>query len=92
MCAKNGDLKLTLTDSSSLRFELLETLLWEPEQGFFLGDLHLQRMTRSAAYFGFAFDRTGLKKRLWDLSQAFSQGLSQGLSQEVEGRSPIGFE
>jgi para-aminobenzoate synthetase / 4-amino-4-deoxychorismate lyase len=33
-------------------FALLETLLWEPGGGFLLLDQHLQRLGRSAAYFG----------------------------------------
>jgi para-aminobenzoate synthetase/4-amino-4-deoxychorismate lyase len=36
-------------------FELLETLRWTPESGFFLLDRHLERMQTSARYFGMAF-------------------------------------
>ena len=32
-------------------FQLLETMLWEPENGFFLLHEHLQRLGKSAAYF-----------------------------------------
>lgn len=38
-------------------FDLLETLLWSPGQGWVLLEHHLQRLSRSAEYFGFAFDR-----------------------------------
>ncbi|HEU0055260.1 MAG TPA: aminodeoxychorismate synthase component I, partial [Longimicrobium sp.] len=38
-------------------FRLLETLLWEPGEGYFLLDGHLERLSRSAAYFGFRCDR-----------------------------------
>jgi len=38
-------------------FELLETLLWEPENGFFLLDRHLDRMAAAAEYFCRSFDR-----------------------------------
>lgn len=38
-------------------FDLLETLLWTPEAGYFLLELHLQRLLESAAFFGFAGDR-----------------------------------
>ncbi len=37
-----------------MRFELIETLRWS--NGFFLLDLHLQRLKDSATYFEFAFD------------------------------------
>ncbi len=36
-------------------FDLIETLLWE-EGGYFLMDLHLQRLRKSAEHFGFPFD------------------------------------
>ncbi|HZD51613.1 MAG TPA: aminodeoxychorismate synthase component I, partial [Woeseiaceae bacterium] len=41
-------------------FELLETLLWRPEEGWVLRDAHLARMADSAAYFDFTFDRARL--------------------------------
>jgi para-aminobenzoate synthetase/4-amino-4-deoxychorismate lyase len=34
-------------------FSLLETLLWTPEEGYFLLEYHLQRLRDSAAYFDF---------------------------------------
>jgi para-aminobenzoate synthetase/4-amino-4-deoxychorismate lyase len=37
-------------------FRLLETLLWEPDRGFFLPGPHLARLRESARYFGFVFD------------------------------------
>lgn len=36
-------------------FELVETMLYEEGSGYFLLDRHLERLRRSAAYFGFAF-------------------------------------
>ncbi len=38
-------------------FELLETLRWEPGEGWWWLDLHLDRLESSAHYFGFRFDR-----------------------------------
>lgn len=38
-------------------FSLLESLLWEPGSGYFLLDEHLERMRRSARYFGYQFDK-----------------------------------
>ena len=45
-------------------FRLLETLLWEPEGGFFLLDGHLDRLMDSAAYFGFRCDAGAVRARL----------------------------
>jgi para-aminobenzoate synthetase/4-amino-4-deoxychorismate lyase len=47
-------------------FELVETILYHPHQGYWLLARHLQRLSRSAAYWGFAFvdeDITGALAR-----------------------------
>ncbi|MFN3690786.1 MAG: aminotransferase class IV, partial [Fimbriimonadales bacterium] len=38
------------------QFELLETMLWRAGRGYFLLEKHLQRLRRSAEYFGFDVD------------------------------------
>jgi para-aminobenzoate synthetase/4-amino-4-deoxychorismate lyase len=38
-------------------FELLETMRWDPGDGFAFLDEHLDRLEGSATYFGFCFDR-----------------------------------
>jgi len=45
-------------------FELLESLLWEPKNGYFLLDRHLQRLERSADYFNFPLSLTEASKAL----------------------------
>lgn len=45
-------------------FSLLETLLWTPDKGFFLGDRHLGRMRDSAAFFGFPLDEQDFRGSL----------------------------
>jgi para-aminobenzoate synthetase/4-amino-4-deoxychorismate lyase len=45
-------------------FELFETLLWTPDDGFLLLDFHLDRMAKSAEYFGFEFDRKNVLNAL----------------------------
>jgi para-aminobenzoate synthetase/4-amino-4-deoxychorismate lyase len=47
-------------------FELLETLLWRAGRGYFLLEKHLQRLQRSAEYFGFAFDEATVRRLLRD--------------------------
>lgn len=42
-----------LTDPPQKEFSLFETLLWTPEEGYFLLDRHIARMLDSAEYFGF---------------------------------------
>ncbi len=45
-------------------FELIETLLWTPEDGFFLREKHLARMQDSADYFGFLFSSTEFENQI----------------------------
>jgi para-aminobenzoate synthetase/4-amino-4-deoxychorismate lyase len=45
-------------------FKLLESLLFEEGSGYFLLERHLQRLCRSAAYFGFAIAQETLRKIL----------------------------
>ena len=50
-----------LTGVRNNRHDLLETLLWEPEKGYFLLDYHFDRLQRSAQYFDYRFDLTPIK-------------------------------
>jgi para-aminobenzoate synthetase/4-amino-4-deoxychorismate lyase len=45
-------------------FDLLESVLWTPERGFYLLDQHLQRLQDSAAYFQFDLMMERLKQEL----------------------------
>lgn len=38
-------------------FDLLETLLWRPDEGFWLLDAHLERLAAAAAFFGIVWNR-----------------------------------
>jgi para-aminobenzoate synthetase/4-amino-4-deoxychorismate lyase len=57
------------------KFQIIETILWESEKGFFLLDLHLQRLAQSAAYFNFPSNAQLLRAELerqaasWSLPQ-----------------------
>jgi len=48
-------LKGSVLGRRPMRFELLETLRWTPEQGYYLLDRHFERLRESADYFDFAF-------------------------------------
>lgn len=45
-------------------FDLLETLLWTPEDGYALRERHVQRLIESAAYFGYPCDRAAVERAL----------------------------
>ncbi len=52
-------------------FELLETMRWSEEEGYFLLDLHLQRLAESAEYFDFPLNLANIKERLISMSTDF---------------------
>ncbi|MFC1467866.1 aminodeoxychorismate synthase component I [Verrucomicrobiota bacterium] len=56
---------LTLTESRP-RFQLLETLLFEPSKGIFLLEKHLERLEQAANYFNFKCDLPAVEKELAD--------------------------
>ena len=45
-------------------FQLIETILWQPKQGFRLLAQHLERLENSAAYFSYPCNREDLAKNL----------------------------
>ncbi len=45
-------------------FKLLETLLWTPQEGYFLLDRHLRRLQQSAQYFQFPLDLAAVEQQL----------------------------
>lgn len=60
------EVKTRVLSQKRPEFELLETILWSPEEWFFLLPYHLQRMEDSAAYFEFDFNKTTVTKALED--------------------------
>jgi para-aminobenzoate synthetase / 4-amino-4-deoxychorismate lyase len=53
------------------RFELLETIRWEPPDGYFLLPYHLRRLGESAEYFGFRLSVSQLRAKLTSAAGAF---------------------
>jgi len=49
-------------------FDLLESILWTPEQGYFLLPYHLARLLASAVYFSFSADRDAICTKLDSLA------------------------
>jgi para-aminobenzoate synthetase/4-amino-4-deoxychorismate lyase len=54
-------------------FCLFETMLWTPEEDFFLLDRHLARLAASAGYFGFGFDMAKVRKTLQEAVLGFAR-------------------
>lgn len=59
-------LKMKFLTDPVRRFELIETMLYEPGQGVWLFDRHLQRLSSSASYFGFAYNEASAKRAIND--------------------------
>jgi len=54
-------LKMKFLTDPVRRFELIETMLYEPGNGIWLRGYHMARLAASAAYFGFAFDAAKMR-------------------------------
>jgi len=64
-------LKARVLTERTHEFSLLETILWTPQNGYFLLEKHIERMRDSADYFGFSFSRENIKQHLEKLSAEF---------------------
>lgn len=64
-------LKSKFITRNPARFELIETIRWD--NGFFLIDLHLQRLQASAEYFRFRFDPEKVREQLNQFADAFQK-------------------
>ncbi|OEU48763.1 MAG: hypothetical protein BA866_04075 [Desulfobulbaceae bacterium S5133MH15] len=55
-------------------FTLFETMLWHPEDGYWLLDYHLKRLEASARFFKFSFDIGLIRQRLREQESRFING------------------
>ena len=64
-----------------LPFDLLESLLWTPDDGYFLLDRHLDRLSRSAEFFGLDAGKTATSassgQAVVDTLTSFAQSLTE---------------
>ena len=58
-------------------FKLIETMLWHPESGYWLLDLHLARLAESAHYFFYPFELEKIKGGLHELGEGFRNSASE---------------
>lgn len=66
-------------------FQLLETLLWEPDSGYFLLAAHLERLTDTAVYFGVPLNRSAIEARLSQLAPTLREASKIRLLVELDG-------
>ncbi len=65
-------IKANVLSREHVRFELLETMKWTPDTGFFLLTEHLERLCDSAEYFNFNLDEEVVQSKLEDESKSWS--------------------
>jgi para-aminobenzoate synthetase/4-amino-4-deoxychorismate lyase len=65
-------LKSKVLCASRPAFDLLETMLWTPEAGFLLLELHLKRLLQSAEYFAFHLSLQSVRQQLAELADTFN--------------------
>ena len=73
---QRGRIRRSLTQSQvlteqSIEFSLLETILWTPEEGYFLREKHIERLLDSAHYFAFPGSKPELSEYLDRISSNF---------------------
>jgi para-aminobenzoate synthetase/4-amino-4-deoxychorismate lyase len=78
-------LKARVLTGQSAEFSLLETMLWTPEEGFYLLDKHVARMLDSGDYFEFPTSREKIEEYLEQLTSAFDSSQRVRLSLDPTG-------
>lgn len=64
-------LKARVLTQSEPEFSLLETMLWSPEEGFFLREQHIERLLDSANFFDFPVSKDGIESHLQEIASGF---------------------
>lgn len=59
--------------SEKLPFDLLESLLWTPDDGYFLLERHVVRLMRSAAFFGMTVGETAVVDALMECADSLME-------------------
>ncbi|WKZ48570.1 MAG: aminodeoxychorismate synthase component I [Anaerolineales bacterium] len=78
-------LKARVLTESPPQFSLLETMLWTPEDGFFLRDKHIARLLDSAEYFDFPISN----KQRWSSSREAAYRDHSAASKYMEAKEIV---
>ena len=65
-------LKSDFLTKAAKRFDLIETILWEPVKGYTLLSFHLQRLAESSSFFRFAYEEKNVVRKLYRESRKFA--------------------
>ena len=84
-------LKMKFLTDPPKPFELIETMLYEPEKGLWLEERHFERLRSSAAYFAFQFDEQRIREAIAGmLDQRRDQRLRVRLTLAEDGTPCVG--
>jgi para-aminobenzoate synthetase/4-amino-4-deoxychorismate lyase len=64
--------KTKVLNPSARNFDLIETMLWTPQDGYPFLYYHLRRLARSADYFGFKVDLHKIRNKLSDVASGLA--------------------
>jgi len=85
-------LKARVLDARRPPFQLLETLLWEPDGGYFLLAAHLERLANTAIYFQVPLDRSAIETCLTERARALTESSKIRLRVALDGRFTVEVE
>jgi para-aminobenzoate synthetase/4-amino-4-deoxychorismate lyase len=66
-------LKARVLTETTPTFSLLETMMWSPNEGYFLREKHIRRLLESADYFDFKISREQIENHIDQISSKFIQ-------------------
>jgi para-aminobenzoate synthetase/4-amino-4-deoxychorismate lyase len=64
-------LKANFLTKPAPSFKLIETMLWQPQSGYWELDRHLKRLANTAQYFDYVFNVEDINQKLHDLASDF---------------------
>ena len=67
-------------------FEILEALLWTPQEGYFLWERHLQRLAETAVYFQYPLDLAQVEQQLTALAATLTRPMKVRLQLNSRGQ------
>ena len=85
-------LKARILTEAQPEFDLLETMLWTPQDGYFLGEKHVERLLDSADYFEFKVSRQTIELRLAKIAERFDSPQRVRLLLNKEGNVKVESE
>ncbi len=82
-------LKAKFFQDSTIKIGLIESILWDKDKGYYLLDLHLKRLRKSAQYFSYPYSEKEIKKKLKETAKNENRNLKVRLVLSSKGNINI---